>query len=40
MTLTALRHDWTLDEVRALFTQPFNDLIFQAQGVQEPTSTL
>ncbi|HYQ39136.1 MAG TPA: biotin synthase BioB [Pseudomonas sp.] len=29
----ALRHDWTLDEVRALFTQPFNDLLFQAQGV-------
>ncbi len=29
----SLRHDWTLDEVRALFTQPFNDLIFQAQGV-------
>jgi biotin synthase len=29
----ALRHDWTLDEVRALFTQPFNDLIFQAQSV-------
>ncbi|MCO6063110.1 hypothetical protein NG726_41465, partial [Pseudomonas sp. MOB-449] len=26
----SLRHDWTLDEVRALFTQPFNDLIFQA----------
>ncbi|SDS93418.1 biotin synthase BioB [Pseudomonas oryzae] len=34
MSATAsLRHDWTLDEVRALFTQPFNDLIFQAQGV-------
>ncbi|MCC6074103.1 biotin synthase BioB [Pseudomonas sp. GCM10022188] len=29
----SLRHDWTLDEVRALFAQPFNDLIFQAQGV-------
>lgn len=29
----SLRHDWTLDEVRALFTQPFNDLLFQAQGV-------
>ena len=34
MSATAsLRHDWTLDEVRALFAQPFNDLIFQAQGV-------
>ena len=29
----SLRHDWTLDEVRALFNQPFNDLLFQAQGV-------
>jgi len=27
------RHDWTLAEVRALFEQPFNDLLFQAQGV-------
>ena len=27
----ALRHDWTLDEVEALFQLPFNDLIFQAQ---------
>lgn len=25
-----LRHDWQLDEVNALFTQPFNDLLFQA----------
>ena len=34
MSVTAaLRHDWTLDEVRALFNQPFNDLLFQAQGV-------
>lgn len=30
---TALRHDWTLDEVRALFELPFNDLLFQAQTV-------
>ena len=22
-----VRHDWTLDEVRALFAQPFNDLL-------------
>ena len=28
-----LRHDWTLEEVRALFALPFNDLIFQAQTV-------
>ena len=27
------RHDWTLGEVRALFEQPFNDLLFQAQSV-------
>ena len=27
------RHDWSLAEVKALFEQPFNDLIFQAQGV-------
>ena len=33
MSATALRHDWTLAEVRALFQQPFNDLLFQAQGV-------
>jgi len=26
-----LRHDWTLDEVRALFERPFNDLLFRAQ---------
>ena len=26
-----LRHDWTYDEVRALFEQPFNDLVFEAQ---------
>lgn len=26
-----LRHDWTYDEVEALFQTPFNDLIFQAQ---------
>ncbi|MGV8841706.1 MAG: biotin synthase BioB [Pseudomonas sp.] len=27
------RHDWTLAEVRSLFEQPFNDLLFQAQTV-------
>ena len=26
-------HDWTQSEVTALFAQPFNDLIFQAQKV-------
>ena len=29
----SLRHDWTLAEVRALYEQPFNDLLFQAQTV-------
>ena len=32
-TATTLRHDWSLNEVRALFEQPFNDLLFQAQTV-------
>ncbi|GHA92540.1 biotin synthase BioB [Modicisalibacter luteus] len=27
------RHDWTLDEIQALFELPFNDLLFQAQQV-------
>ncbi|BBI48486.1 hypothetical protein HORIV_09070 [Vreelandella olivaria] len=27
------RHDWTLDEINALFALPFNDLLFQAQQV-------
>ena len=26
-----LRHDWTLDEARAIHAQPFNDLVFAAQ---------
>jgi biotin synthase len=29
----APRHDWTLDEVSALFTAPFADLVFHAQRV-------
>jgi len=28
-----IRHDWQLAEVRALFTLPFNDLVFQAQTI-------
>ena len=28
-----VRHDWTLKEIKALFTQPFNDLVFQAQTI-------
>ncbi|AKH70466.1 biotin synthase [Spongiibacter sp. IMCC21906] len=30
---TAIRTDWTPEEVQALFEQPFNDLLFQAQTV-------
>ncbi len=33
MTDTTLRHDWTHEEVQALFDQPFNDLLFQAQSI-------
>ncbi|MAX31969.1 MAG: biotin synthase BioB [Halomonadaceae bacterium] len=29
----AIRHDWHLDEIEALFALPFNDLLFQAQQV-------
>ncbi len=29
----AIRHDWTLSEVRELFERPFNDLLFEAQTV-------
>jgi biotin synthase len=28
-----IRHDWTRDEIRALFTLPFSDLIFRAQSL-------
>ena len=31
--MTASRHDWSVDEVLALFALPFNDLLFRAQGV-------
>jgi len=30
---SAVRHDWTPEEVTALYQQPFNDLMFQAQTV-------
>ena len=32
MTSPDLRHDWTLEEIEALFALPFNDLLFQAQS--------
>jgi biotin synthase len=30
---TVVRHDWSRDEVRAVFELPFNELLFQAQTV-------
>ena len=30
---TDVRHDWSLDEARAIFELPFNELLFQAQTV-------
>ncbi len=30
---TALRHDWGVDEVEALMSQPFADLLYQAQTI-------
>jgi len=33
ITATAVRHNWTLAQVNALFAMPFNDLLFQAQTV-------
>jgi len=29
----SVRHDWTLPEIKTLFDQPFNDLVFQAQTI-------
>ena len=31
--MTAIRHDWTRAEIRALFELPFNDLLYRAQTV-------
>lgn len=31
--MSSPRHDWTRAEIRALFTLPFNDLLFQAHSV-------
>ena len=28
-----VRHDWTLAEARAVYGQPFNDLLFQAHSL-------
>ena len=32
-TTHALRHDWTIDDARALFALPFNDLLFRGQTI-------
>lgn len=32
-TAGTIRNDWTLEEIRAIMDQPFNDLMFQAQSV-------
>ena len=31
--MTQPRHDWTLDEVQALFELPFTELMFQAATI-------
>ncbi|MBM4223395.1 MAG: biotin synthase, partial [Gammaproteobacteria bacterium] len=33
MAAADLRNDWQLDEIEALFTLPFQDLLFRAQTV-------
>jgi len=30
---TEVRHDWSLDEVRAIYELPFNELLFKAQAI-------
>ncbi len=32
-TQSTLRHDWSLEEIQALFDKPFNDLVFEAQSL-------
>ena len=32
MTEHAVRHDWSIEEVQALFALPFQDLLFRAQS--------
>lgn len=33
MNAAEIRHDWSLEEIKALFALPFSDLLFQAQTV-------
>ncbi|WP_129138766.1 biotin synthase BioB [Modicisalibacter coralii] len=39
VTAPAVRHDWTLDEIEALFALPFNDLLWQAQQIHRQCFT-
>ena len=32
-TVQSVRHDWTRDQIKALFAKPFNDLLFEAQSI-------
>ncbi|PTB84863.1 biotin synthase BioB, partial [Pseudidiomarina aestuarii] len=34
---SAVRHDWSSQEIEALFALPFNDLLFRAQSVHRET---
>ena len=43
MSHDTARHDWTIDEVEALFALPFQDLLFRAQAVHrehQPANTV
>ena len=33
MSQSVVRHDWSLEEIRALFALPFNDLVYRAQTI-------
>ena len=39
MLAPRLRHDWTFDEVFALYQQPFMDLVWQAQEIHRTQFT-
>ncbi|HMT94362.1 biotin synthase BioB [uncultured Thiothrix sp.] len=38
--MTKLRHDWQLEEIQALFTLPFNDLMFKAHQIHRQNFTV
>jgi len=38
--VTKLRHDWQLEEIQALFTLPFNDLMFKAHQIHRQNFTV